>query len=101
MPQVPSARNVAGQKWGLTATAPGSWALLSLSTLLTKPGSATSPGNATAAAAPAAAAAPGRLYLAHTRSWEERGTATVACVGGCACNATKVLGAGCWVLSKH
>lgn len=70
--QVPAAADVVGQKWGWAASEPGAWAELDLSTQIRRQGGD-----------PAALA---RVFLAHARSWEERGTASVECVAGCNCS---------------
>ena len=79
-PQRPGATRLDSQKWAWIGAAPGSFVVLRLNTLLTL-GDGGSSGNSTA---------PARLYLGHVCSWQPLGSATVECVSGCVCNATKM-----------
>lgn len=116
-PRKPGATTVESQKWAWVGEQPGAHAVLRLNTVVSTQPDEEPPqqqqkesqqpqqqqhkglqaGKGGGSAAPTAAAAGGptgapdlaRVWLSHVCSWQDLGSASVACVGGCACaNAT-------------
>ncbi|KAL4443895.1 hypothetical protein ABPG75_011632 [Micractinium tetrahymenae] len=74
--QRPQGATFVAQKWAWVGAATGAYAVLQLDTRLR--------GEASGSAQAAGLA---RVYLGHTRSWQQLGTASVECVAGCTCEA--------------